>query len=404
MSAGVFVSWLRLRNFRSIRSSEIFFDNPLFLVGRNGTGKSNVVDAFAFLADCLNTSLKAAVEERGGLGRIAYIGTKANQPFIELEVIIHSGKNKNGLRAINGSYLLRLKITKNRDYVVDAEECFIKGEDGIRHFFTRNDNGFHSSVAGLQPRLDTQKLALPIVGGIEEFGLLADGLAAMRVYHIDHHKIRLEEGVDVSPVLRADGGNVAGVLRYFEENGGVRDVQDALYAVMPTPLSLAPVRLKDGRWTFVGGQKWQSDEGATDYDRGAFSDGTLHALGLAVALQQNPPPTVLLIEEPENNLHPGALAAISDLIDDASRKTQVIITTHSPELLDAKWITPQNLRITTWENDATRVSELDESSKKALMEHLMYAGQLMEANALDVSPAPVETSDEKAGEPLLFAL
>ena len=58
---------LILKRFRSIPSGTIDFENPTFLVGRNGSGKSNLVDAFAFLAELMVSPLRAALERRGGI-------------------------------------------------------------------------------------------------------------------------------------------------------------------------------------------------------------------------------------------------------------------------------------------------------------------------------------------------
>ena len=65
-----------------------------------------------------------------------------------------------------------------------------------------------------------------------------------------------------------------------------------------------------------------------------------------------------------------------------ARNTQIVVTTHSPELLDAKWNLPEHLRIVTWREGVTRAQSLGEASKKALREHLMGAGEQLRSNAL----------------------
>jgi predicted ATPase len=101
-----------------------------------------------------------------------------------------------------------------------------------------------------------------------------------------------------------------------------------------------------------------------------MSDGTLRALGLLTAVFQKPPPSVLVIEEPEATIHPGALGAVLDLLRHASRHRQVIVTTHSPGLLDAPWIEDRHLRMVSWHEEATRVSPVSEASREALRSHL----------------------------------
>ena len=130
------------------------------------------------------------------------------------------------------------------------------------------------------------------------------------------------------------------------------------------------------------------------FEATAMSSGTLYALGLIVAALQHPAPSLITIEEPELNIHPGALEAIADILNIAAQRTQVVVTTHSPDLLDTKWIQPENLRVVGWENGATHISGLGEAPVKALQQHLMGAGELLRANALDAAAAP-STSDSE---------
>ena len=75
---------------------------------------------------------------------------------------------------------------------------------------------------------------------------------------------------------------------------------------------------------------------------------------------------------------------------------QVVVTTHSPELLDGEWIEDRHLRIVTWREGVTKVSEVSEASRTVLRERLMGAGELLRANALEGGPL----SDEDG--PLTF--
>ena len=70
------------------------------------------------------------------------------------------------------------------------------------------------------------------------------------------------------------------------------------------------------------------------FDAAQESDGTLRVAGIVTALLQEPPVPVLAIEEPELTVHPGAIPLLYDYLKQASRRSQVLVTTHSPELLD----------------------------------------------------------------------
>lgn len=94
----------------------------------------------------------------------------------------------------------------------------------------------------------------------------------------------------------------------------------------------------------------------------------------------------MVIEEPESTIHPGALGAVLDLLKHATTRMQVIVTTHSPDVLDAPWIEHKHLRMVTWEEGATHIGAVADSSRKALQQHLMGAGELLRSNALEAAP------------------
>ncbi|MGQ9921737.1 MAG: AAA family ATPase, partial [Desulfobacca sp.] len=107
------------------------------------------------------------------------------------------------------------------------------------------------------------------------------------------------------------------------------------------------------------------------------SDGTLRILGLLVALFQEPSPSLLAIEEPELTVHPGILPFLGDLIKEAAAKrSQVIITTHSPDLITR--FDPLNLRIVEWNyQDGTIINKIDENQISIIQEKLFGAGDLL---------------------------
>ena len=77
---------------------------------------------------------------------------------------------------------------------------------------------------------------------------------------------------------------------------------------------------------------------------------------LLTAVYQRQTPSLMAVEEPETTIHPGAIGLILDVLDFASERTQLVITTQSPEVLDAEWLEDRHLRIVTWEDGETRVA------------------------------------------------
>ena len=110
-------------------------------------------------------------------------------------------------------------------------------------------------------------------------------------------------------------------------------------------------------------QQW-GDSKKLKFEAFSMSDGTLRTLGLLTAVFQQPTPSVIVIEEPEATIHSGALGAILDLLRHASRQMQVIVTTHSWEILGSRNGSRMDIRIVSWSEGATRLSELSDASKQ----------------------------------------
>ena len=77
------------------------------------------------------------------------------------------------------------------------------------------------------------------------------------------------------------------------------------------------------------------EEGGRSIPATRLSDGTLRYLSLLAVLLHPDPPPLICIEEPELGLHPDLLPTLSDLMCEASKRCQVIVTTHSDVLVDA---------------------------------------------------------------------
>ena len=211
----------------------------------------------------------------------------------------------------------------------------------------------------------------------------------MSVYTIDPAKLRNMQDPDIGSTLRPDGRNATSVLSEIREQSpeNLSRIVEILSSVSPGLKRVLPVRQgKQLSLRFV--QEWGEGK-RLDFDAFSMSDGLLRALGLILAIYQPNRPAVIVIEEPEVSIHPGALSTILDLLRHASKGMQVLVTTHSPDILDAKWLAEEMLRMVSMENGVTRVSRVSEFSAKAMRDHLMGAGELLRTNSLEPEPAPL---------------
>jgi len=373
------IKQIQLKRFRSIPLERIDFDNPTIFVGRNGSGKSNLVSVFTFLAESMISPLQAVFDKAGGISSVRNRSSgKSYPPNLGLRVDFGRLNGK----AISGHYAFEVRALPNHGFEVVREQCHVGG----RFWFDRIRDKFESNVSGLRPLLDPASLGLPVVGGEEKFAPVLRTLAAMRVYSIEPGKLREMQEPDSGTTLKGDGSNVTSVLQEIQ-----RQSKDDLHRVWEILESIVPntkrveVKKHGNRLSLVFTQQW-GEKKRLIFEGFSMSDGTLRAIGLLAAVFQRPAPSLLVVEEPEATIHPGALESVLDLLRHASKHMQVVITTHSPDLLDAKWIADRHLRIVEWNEGATRVAPVSDSTRKALQGHLMGAGELLRSNALEAAP------------------
>lgn len=354
-------------------------NNPLFVVGRNGSGKTNLSNVFSFVAEAMTSPLQAVFDRNGGIAAVRNRSSvKSAPPNMGLAFEFGAFNGIDG-----GRFAFEVKALPNYGFRIVREQCLVRKKDGARWWFDRTD-AWNSNADGLTPALEPTALALPLVGGDERFAPIFRVLSAMRVYSIEPAKLREMQDPDSGIVLKPDGSNAASVLQELSRGENAKttrhEVHRILETIVPETKSVSPKK-HGNKLSMTFSQEWGEGK-KLSFDAFSMSDGTLRSLGLIMAVFQQPSPTVLVIEEPEATIHPGALGAILDLIRRAAKTMQVIVTTHSPELLDADWIVDDNLRIVSWQDGASHLLRPSSATREAMRSHLMGAGELLRSNAL----------------------
>jgi predicted ATPase len=166
-------------------------------------------------------------------------------------------------------------------------------------------------------------------------------------------------------------------------------IEEYLAQVVPgisfvTRLSIGP------RETLEFGQRLGHAEGMP-FLAHSMSDGTLRTLGILASLFQQgvdseSGPLLVGIEEPETALHPAAAGVLVDAMRDATSMRQVLVTSHSPELLDNPAIADSEILAVVAEDGETKIGYLDEAGRSVLRDHLFTAGDLLRMNQLRPDP------------------
>jgi hypothetical protein len=169
-----FLNRIILRNYKSIGYCDVRLGPLTYLVGINGSGKSNFLDALHLVRDALNGSLDNALNERGGLSEVRRRSSGHPTHFaIRLEFTL-----KNGAQ---GHYAFNVGALKDRGYEVQTEQCVIRGI-GKGPFFRIERGTVQDASEATFPAVTPDRLALVAASGLAAFRPVFDGLTAMGFY------------------------------------------------------------------------------------------------------------------------------------------------------------------------------------------------------------------------------
>ena len=370
---------MRLRQYRSIAGCDVTLGPLSLLVGPNGAGKSNFLDALRLTAQAVNENLDNALRERGGIAEVRRRSRGHPTSFF-----VSVDFRTNGT---SGRYSYQIGALKGGDYRVTHEECRVTSvEFGTEpRYFVVRDGKVERTSEPLLPPVANDRLYLVSAASIEAFRPVFDGLGAINVYNINPDTIRQLQKPEAGDLLRRDGANIASVIeRLRRDNPAIKKrIEEYLSRVVDGVGAVD--RHGFGAWEAVEfRQRVAGDEAPWTFQATSMSDGTLRVLGVLTALFGG---SVELaspvgVEEPEAALHPAAAGLLLDALRDASDNRQVLVTTHSPDLLDSPDITPDELLAVRADSGTTRVARVDAAGQKALQQALYTPGELLRVDQL----------------------
>lgn len=390
MSNSIFIKRVVLRNYKSIGDCDVRLGPLTYLVGVNGSGKSNFLDALHLVRDALNGSLDNALNERSGLNEVRRRSSGHPTHFgIRIEFLLRNGQS--------GHYAFNVGALKERGYEVQSEECVIDGVGKGPSF--RIDRGkLRDSSETAFPSVTSDRLALVAVSGLKAFRPVFDGLTSMGFYNLNPKLMRELQKPQEGRLLKPGGENIASVIGHLERVAPdqLSIIQEYLQTVVPMVQGVerkpvGPMETLEFRQDMAGAKHpWR-------FLAQNMSDGTLRALGVLVALFQGNrdySPTLVGIEEPETALHPAASAALREALARAAEQTQIIVTSHSPDLLDDTGLNADAFLAVVSEGGDTRIARLDEASRETMRQQLFSAGELLRLNQLEPDRNQLEAQEQ----------
>lgn len=387
-SAGrVLLRRVQIRNYKSIGSCDVDLSALTIIVGRNGAGKSNFLDALRFVADGLQTSLDHALKSRGGIDVVRRRSQGHPRNFS-----IHLVWTLTDLRTLE--YEFEIAARGGGGYRVKREVLRLKADEQQLAWYEVRE-GAVSGAPNHLPPAQPDRLYLVAASGLSAFREAYDVLSAMGFYNLNPESIKELQSPDAGEILHRDGGNLVSVVARLgtDRPDAMNRLREYLRRIVPDVTDLARVSLGP-RETLEFAQKVKGAEHHWKFLAASMSDGTLRAVGALAAVMQladrKRPVSLVGIEEPESALHPSAAAALMDALAEASVTTQIVVTTHSPELLDQADGADRTLVAARLVDGATQIGRVDAASEQAMRDHLCTAGELLRMDQLE----PVETDRE----------
>ena len=345
------ITHVTAHNWRNFKNLDFAVADRLLIVGPNAAGKSNLLDLFRFLGDVSRPGggLAAALEARGGLSRARCLFARNNHKG-ELAIMVDLRDGEDEWRY----------------------ELAIKGKKGghnhpivVREIVTRNGRELLSRPDANDDR-DPDQLTqthLEQISANREFRPIAEYFAKVNYFHLVPQMIRYPQAGGASP--RVFGSSMIADMNATPvrtRQAWFRRIERALQSAVPGFETLRLEVDKAGQPHLIAGYRnWRrnpSEQNETD-----FSDGTLRLIGLLWTIISSPANGgVLLLEEPELSLNAAVVQKLASLLAMAQRGTsmQVILSTHSPELLDDEGIRPGEVLVLQVTSDATVANQLSE--------------------------------------------
>jgi predicted ATPase len=423
------VTKVRFEAFKSLYDVTCELDRFTVITGANGSGKSNLVDAINFLGEVYADGLEFAVGRAGGYDNIAHRRTRRakRNVAVTVDVRLDASDARQSLGLFGFGNLPdpdgipdTFSLLYRHSFALGTAGQSLISDFSVRHdvvevFDSRGRLALHTSKsaqglisfrpADKRVRLDPWTRA--IVGGtadspLRDFysqrrlsptslvsdelffaGLLMPvrfGLGRTRIFQLSPYQCRTTGVPTPNAVLQRHGENLPGAADHLRRNDAQawKRVQAAMRAILPDLQGIEVAYTEDRRLAI----QFRERGVGRPWNVGEISDGTIQALALFIALYDERAP-LLVIEEPENSVHPWILRQFLDLCRESVSK-QIVMTSHSPVLLN--YVDPKIVRLMYVRNGRSQITRLIDAAPK--IRNLVLGGQLSIFDAYDSGVVP----------------
>jgi len=364
---------IHIKNYRSLERIDLSLNSLNILCGLNGSGKSNIIDSIRFLKESLRFGLKDAIAKRGGIKDIL---CKTNN---ENEIQFHFEFRKSELTGFY-SFCIELKevtynvkceklsinINKNS---IDKKSIFF---DSSQKMLKVEQNGIMEPIIYPDNVVNSQDLSLPALRTLStEINAVFQLLTNSSFYNIIPNQLRAPQVLTAPCPLDEQGKNLCATLKYLQEKTDNSALLHALKAAIHNFKNYSVSSIGEYVITHIHYVQDRSFELSQE------SEGTIKILALLAAMNQFviKSSSLFVVEEPELNIYPETTHVIGEAIKELSLHNQVLITSHSPDLIDIFPV--ETLKVVQKNNDVTIVGNIIQRQREAIEEKIFSASEIM---------------------------
>ncbi len=353
---------MKISNYRSLKFFSITPLQPFSVfLGKNGSGKSTVLDAMQFLSNCIQNGLYQTCKERGGIHELL---SKDSSQSLEIQIELYDDENDESM-----IYSIHISQKFGTPYVAKEKVCIPKTDQCILEFESGNgiSRFYENGVLREQKEkfINNDILAITIFGNFSRFRechILYQYLSHLKVFDFQIHNLRNIPVFEKESLLTQNGDNVANILYTLQND------KPSIFAKIVENLqkhipSLDSIEARYDPMLNVN-QIFMIDKGFPNpIGVNYISSGTLKMLAYYILLLQPNDHSFIGLEEPENYIHPSFIQDLAEFCRETSENKQIIISTHSPFFVNEMnpgevWICRRNQDGTTMCENLTENKDL----------------------------------------------
>lgn len=360
------ITKIKVENFKSYKKMEIKLNDLNYIIGGNASGKSNFVNILKFINDIVEYGLDDAILLQGGIKYLFNSSSRKNGSLIlNVEIALEDESNRIAriypIEKIISlpnklEYYLKIKPNeKGEGYKVSKEilnidflkfkkneEKLIKIEDFTLKINKDSNNKISDNIKENNDDDENELISLKqILRFIEHDGLLINNFfsafgmfyrynSKIKIYNFDVNLLKSPSSIVARSELEEDGSNLVNIIQQLLKNRSNKEKLNKLLKTILPFIDDIKVENNVNKSLFF---KVKESYNKKEFPSYMLSDGTVNILAVLVALYFQNYDNIIVLEEPERNIHPKILNILVSLLEDVSKKKQIFLTTHNPYII-----------------------------------------------------------------------